>query len=50
MFKMPMKDQGIAFVTRQGCIVVHIPHRTQAVQLSLIKHADKATVDIVKQL
>jgi len=46
MFKIPIKDQGIAFVTRQGCKVVHIPHRTKAVQLSPIKSAHKANVDI----
>jgi hypothetical protein len=51
MFKIPIKDQGIAFVTQQGCTLVHIPHRTEAVHLSPMKHADKATVDTLnKQL
>jgi len=51
MFKIPIKDQRIAFVTPQGSKLVHIPHRTQAVQLPSIKRADKATVDILnKQL
>jgi len=51
MFKIPIKDQGIAFITRQGCTVVHIHHRTQAVLLSPLTHTDKTTVDILnKQL